>query len=149
MRCIPCDTDFEIRRKRSLRGQETLVWQCPKCLRGGGAVGARDVRELSVADLYAVPRATHRSKPRPNSKRRDYQAVLRSARFRELREQVIAEAGGRCQMDGPNCLREATQAHHKTYDRLGNERKEDLVAACSTCNAEERQQRITRQVLGS
>ncbi|HEY7195460.1 MAG TPA: hypothetical protein VH439_17085 [Gemmatimonadales bacterium] len=35
---------------------------------------------------------------------------------------------------GDRCRHRATQVHHKTYERLGDERMEDLVACCRSCH---------------
>ena len=47
------------------------------------------------------------------------------------------KAGQRLEMDGHVCQvcgREATEVHHLTYDRFGNEEMNDLVSLCQECH---------------
>lgn len=47
------------------------------------------------------------------------------------------KAGQRLEMDGHVCQvcgREATEVHHLTYDRFGNEEMNDLVSLCRECH---------------
>src|SRR4051812_49177503 len=66
----------------------------------------------------------------------------RSRRYREgPRCEVYWEQGRRIRERIPNlhgigdrCRHRATQVHHKTYERLGHERMEDLAACCRSCH---------------
>ena len=56
----------------------------------------------------------------------------------QLRPCCFQRAGYRCQAmvinasgDPERCPRKATEVHHLTYDRVGRERPEDLMAVCS------------------
>ena len=144
MECRDCETELAMRRKAGIGGVR-IVWQCPECLLIPGPVPGRCYPE----DPDALPWVKMKKKSQPNSKRRAYNAALKTARFKELRRLVIENAGGLCQRQGRNCTIEATQAGHLTYERLGNELLGDLEANCAACNAEERVERITRHVLGS
>lgn len=65
------------------------------------------------------------------SGRVDYHAYLRSQAWRDKRAAAIRRAGGRCQM----CYRQGPlEVHHRTYERLGNERDEDLTVLCRSCH---------------
>lgn len=69
-----------------------------------------------------------------------YEEYLRSPEWRERRTAAIKRAGGKCE----DCREEhrtrgtisghmvwpAKEVHHLNYERLGNERPEDLVALC-------------------
>lgn len=60
-----------------------------------------------------------------------YSDYLQSPQWRALRRKVLARDKGRCQ----GCLEaDATQVHHLTYDRVGNEMLFDLVAMCKNCH---------------
>lgn len=60
-----------------------------------------------------------------------YEAYLRSPRWREVRNTILARDKGLCQ----KCkLARATEVHHRRYDRLGRERPDDLVSLCRRCH---------------
>lgn len=63
--------------------------------------------------------------------RAEYEAYLVSDRWAERRAATIQAANGICQ-----CCEHfpATQAHHLTYERIGNEHASDLMAVCSFCH---------------
>lgn len=62
-----------------------------------------------------------------------YEQYLRSLAWQEKRHFMLGWAGGRCQQCGYS---ENLEVHHRTYDRLGNERiPEDLEVLCSPCHA--------------
>lgn len=64
-------------------------------------------------------------------RRRFYENYLLSPQWQTLRRVVLARAGGICE----HCRSaKATQIHHKTYDRLGNELPDDLLAVCDACH---------------
>lgn len=72
--------------------------------------------------------------------RSDYEQYLRSPEWRERRSAALKRSGGKCQ----DCLAErkmrgvasgylvwpAQEVHHLTYERVGDELPEDLVALC-------------------
>jgi hypothetical protein len=60
-----------------------------------------------------------------------YRAYLASPEWAERRGRTLMLAGGTCQRCGQ---RRATEAHHLTYDRLGRERDQDLLALCGPCH---------------
>lgn len=61
----------------------------------------------------------------------DYQSYLRSLRWKARRLGAIALARAHC----ADCGAAADlHVHHLTYDRIGNERDEDLVVLCSACH---------------
>lgn len=62
----------------------------------------------------------------------DYDEYMQSEKWREVREQRLEFAQGRCEL----CNRgESTlEVHHRTYERLGEENLSDLIALCSTCH---------------
>lgn len=61
-----------------------------------------------------------------------YNDYLESPEWRGLRDKVLNRADGRCEC----CQIEmATEIHHSTYRRVGNESLADLVALCRACHA--------------
>lgn len=68
----------------------------------------------------------------------DYWKYLGSAAYRKRRAAVLERANKRCERcgirAGPDSV--ALEVNHKTYERLGNERLDDLEALCPNCHAE-------------
>lgn len=61
-----------------------------------------------------------------------YQEYLQTIEWKMRASSTKIAAGGRCQL----CNRGARlEAHHRTYERRGNERPGDLIALCDTCHA--------------
>jgi 5-methylcytosine-specific restriction endonuclease McrA len=63
-----------------------------------------------------------------------YSALLRSPRWQAMRRARIAWCGWRCERC--DCLAYDLELHHLNYDRLGEERAEDLVLLCPPCHRE-------------
>lgn len=63
----------------------------------------------------------------------DYTAYLRSQPWRLLRSAVIRRAKGVCERCGKWPI---VNIHHVTYERVGQERLEDLLGVCSQCHQE-------------
>lgn len=60
-----------------------------------------------------------------------YTDYLQSPEWRAKREKALRFAGYRCQLcNSPKNL----QVHHRTYERLGNERLSDLTVLCADCH---------------
>jgi len=59
-----------------------------------------------------------------------YLEYLASEHWRQRRAHSFALAMGIC----AGCGRKAEHIHHRTYDRLGDERDDDLVAVCHDCH---------------
>ena len=69
----------------------------------------------------------------------EYRRYMASPVWHERRKIILARDGHRCQ----RCGAIATDVHHKTYARLGNEDKEDLVSLCRPCHAKADQERAS------
>lgn len=65
-----------------------------------------------------------------------YQEYLQSDQWKIIRKEVVIRAGFKCQMCGwvNNENRYGLQVHHNTYENIGCERDEDLVALCNRCH---------------
>ena len=61
----------------------------------------------------------------------DYHAYLASREWSLLREEVRKRSGDKCE----HCFVAPQQAvHHLTYERIGHEELEDLMAVCNPCH---------------
>lgn len=61
----------------------------------------------------------------------DYGRYRASREWALKRQAVLRRSGGLCE----RCLARATQIHHTTYERIGEERLTDLMAVCAPCHA--------------
>lgn len=78
------------------------------------------------------------------AERVDYHAYLLSESWRLKRGIVIRLCGFQCQRCGrKHDFKNRLQVHHYTYERLGNENLEDLVALCKSCHKIADKERIT------
>lgn len=73
--------------------------------------------------------------PIPVEMRRRYEAYINSTKWRRRRDRAIGLAGYCCEACGVTAWDERLEVHHLTYERLGNERDEDLSVLCHTCHA--------------
>lgn len=64
--------------------------------------------------------------------RRRYKRHIRSKQWRTTKQRLLLERGSYCQRCGRRDLPLAL--HHKTYQRLGSERDEDLELVCEACH---------------
>ena len=61
----------------------------------------------------------------------DYKNYLQSSIWKQRRYAKLEKARFRCEECG-EC--EELSVHHKTYERLGNERTDDLIVLCKSCH---------------
>jgi len=80
-----------------------------------------------------------------------YEEYLRSLRWRLKREERLKLDGYACQECGTTSEQYQLDVHHLTYERLGNERMEDLQTLCVLCHqlatSEQRQKKYAKRVL--
>lgn len=140
----------ELRRRTNRGGAVSAVEQCLLC---GRAKRTIPRNQLSVAinllppwneslvEAWRVRMHDHAQKARDwyeNWKsqeevrwRQRYEQHLLSEKWQQLRRKVFLRSGGVCE----GCAeRRATEVHHLTYVRLGNEMLFDLAAVCSQCH---------------
>lgn len=68
----------------------------------------------------------------PTERQRQYrEEYLRSPHWRSTRLGALERAGHRCQVCN---AAQRLDVHHRTYERLGRERPEDLTVLCRTCH---------------
>jgi hypothetical protein len=63
----------------------------------------------------------------------DYREYLKSPWWQAVRRRALALADHRCQDCG---WRQGLEVHHRTYERLGQERMADLRVLCRGCHAD-------------
>lgn len=69
-----------------------------------------------------------------------YLKHLQSKRWANSRAQCLKRDGYKCARCNST---KALQAHHLTYERLGNERLADLITLCRTCHEQEHGRKFT------
>ena len=62
----------------------------------------------------------------------DYDAYLNSDAWKARRKVALGKAAYKCQLCGNK--KQQLDIHHNTYERLGNERDEDLIVLCHDCH---------------
>ena len=68
------------------------------------------------------------------SRRTAYHEYLQSSQWQEIRDKLFEARGKQCN----RCKSlQNIQVHHKTYDRLGQEKLTDLEVLCSACHQKE------------
>jgi hypothetical protein len=145
-----CDHPKKERRNRPDRNGRLMI--CNQCLRCGERVGDFiSARSLSAAEVTTLPRFDEKLKESYFNQRlaeinatwdaeregeraawrARYHAHLKSPKWKALSAKTILRAQGICE----GCRsRPATQAHHLTYKRMGDEMLFDLVAVCDPCH---------------
>ena len=90
---------------------------------------AANIEEIRAAFIYAEQwRYEHRELELATMPYADY---LGTMEWHQTRTQVVALAGGRCQVcNSPDNL----HVHHRTYERRGHEELSDLTALCADCH---------------
>jgi hypothetical protein len=70
--------------------------------------------------------------PEPPPYEEWYRQYLQTVEWRQRADATKARFGRRCAL----CNAEGTlEAHHRTYERVGNELPDDLTALCADCHA--------------
>ncbi|CAK0770336.1 5-methylcytosine-specific restriction enzyme A [Gammaproteobacteria bacterium] len=73
--------------------------------------------------------------PRPRDKASvNYHEYIQSDEWKAKAKIVKARAEWRCEICGRSGNYHTLEAHHKTYEHLGNERLSDLQCLCSECH---------------
>jgi len=86
-----------------------------------------------LIDLYSKLVKPIKVKATKNRKE-EYQKYLKSSAWRKKREELFVLRGKRCE----KCSNENyLQIHHLTYERIFNERLEDLKILCKGCHSNE------------
>jgi hypothetical protein len=67
-------------------------------------------------------------------KRVQYRKYIKSQEWRTKAEEAKVSAGNRCQVCNRSRAEVQLDAHHRTYERLGNELPEDITVLCRECH---------------
>lgn len=71
---------------------------------------------------------------KPSFTRSNYEEYLKSNIWREKADEAKKRAGYRCQVCNVSQAQVRLDAHHRTYERLGNELPEDITILCRNCH---------------
>lgn len=77
---------------------------------------------------------TTRSRYKKRDSNHTYYRYIQSQGWREKAEEAKARAGNRCQVCNRSRAEVQLDAHHRTYERLGNELPEDITVLCRECH---------------
>lgn len=66
--------------------------------------------------------------------RPDHRAYINSDEWRDIAQQAKARVGWRCQVCNRHKNQVVLDAHHRTYERLGWERLDDITVLCRDCH---------------
>lgn len=144
-----CGPEQELEVRRFKRGGVSFfAEQCQTCLEKVGPKLQADelpdgAHPRDVAWAKQKRRSAGSFGGRGNSKRQRYNRHLRSAYWKKLTARRLEMDNFTCQ--GSGCEMPAAQIHHVTYERIGQERIDDVRSSCAECNAAERQARINAQ----
>lgn len=72
----------------------------------------------------------------PSYRRMRYGDYLRTPHWEDVRFQAIRHANWLCEQCGRSGTGVTLHVHHKTYERLGHEKPEDLMVLCDSCHRE-------------
>lgn len=75
-----------------------------------------------------------------------YLAYIASAAWKRRRDDRIAKAGNACEHCGYTVWSRKLEVHHKTYERLGHERDEDLEVLCEDCHVRADEERAQKAI---
>lgn len=64
----------------------------------------------------------------------NYFAYIRSPEWKAKAEEAKARANNRCQVCNKSRAEVQLDAHHRTYENLGNEKQEDITVLCRDCH---------------
>jgi 5-methylcytosine-specific restriction endonuclease McrA len=125
-------------------------FKCPSCgtpymveaaRRAAGEIVV-EVENVVDRPLALVRPAKAKKRKRAPYVRPDYYEYIKSQAWRQRANEAKKRAGYRCQVC--NKHRDETQldAHHRTYERLGRERPEDITVLCRGCHGLYEENRI-------
>lgn len=64
----------------------------------------------------------------------NYHDYIKSPEWKYKAQQIREEYGNRCQLCHASGYTRQLHVHHNTYERLGNELKDDLILLCAKCH---------------
>ncbi len=88
-------------------------------------------RTATIPQLYDL---IHTQKPKKTTQSLDYYHYINSSEWRAKAEEAKARTNNRCQICNKSRAEVQLEAHHRTYERLGNELPEDITVLCRNCH---------------
>lgn len=64
----------------------------------------------------------------------NYHEYIKSQEWHEKSDEIKQQRGYRCQLCNVSGFASSLHAHHKTYERLGEEHPEDITILCTDCH---------------
>jgi 5-methylcytosine-specific restriction endonuclease McrA len=131
-------TTREIRQRTIADGRTTFVSQCVEC----GHTSSPIKRTIALAQATTVPPYDEFAQARRRAAkhqeysdlvpvlRAEYEEYLRSEAWGRKRDAALARANGKCELCGVH----AEAVHHLSYERIGSEQPQDLLAVCNGCH---------------
>lgn len=130
--CLQCpmcgceDTTFG-----AASGLEIEVWPAMVIPFRGKCGGYWD---MCFGDEGGVAFVFHRIVHDCRLKKIDYHEYIQSESWRQKATEAKERAGWRCQICNAHKDEVTLDAHHRTYERLGNELPEDITVLCRICH---------------
>jgi hypothetical protein len=131
-----------VRRRVIADGRTTYVSQCVECGHTSSPISSKAALALAPMPepydphLQVLRRAAKSAEYlqtflelRP-ALAAEYQVYLASSEWRQRRHEAIQRARGKCEL----CSQRATEVHHRSYQRIGAELPQDLLAVCRACH---------------
>ena len=138
MTCPHLQDQREIRKRRTLGGVPEFLNQCQAC-------GAKVGKPIAPANIsypgnilwWDVALEQRHKTKRPATKRaREYRDFMKGKSWKRLRKLVLDRDNYTCRRCGDQ---NTHHVHHRTYERFGQERLEDLITLCQDCHGAEHQ----------
>lgn len=110
------------------------------CRRKGFSMGKRRSAQIKVTRADGSTEVVgpgHFQKSK--SARSQYAAYRRSRHWRRVRKQRLRMDGFKCASCSRSKDQVVLEVHHRTYERIGRERTEDLISLCQRCHSTEHQ----------
>ncbi len=76
-------------------------------------------------------------------RRLPYAEYLRTAHWQRIRSLALEAAGRACELCSAT---ESLEVHHRTYERLGFERPDDVIALCRDCHGDHHRALVLRAI---
>ena len=98
---------------------------------GAGQPAVLDKGKWVCSSCWVPTEAPAAPEPKPRWTRENYSEYIKTDTWRKRAAFARSRAGGRCW----TCNFEGTlEVHHRTYDHVGRESPDDLIALCSPCH---------------
>lgn len=125
--CAVCGVFVEVSSRTQLHGPR----YCSPCWDKKNAPRREALQEESRMRAVAARKAAEEFRRLKQLHSMPYQEYLASPEWAETRRRALKRCGFRCQL----CNREGQlNVHHRTYERRGNEKNEDLIVLCRECH---------------